>query len=1135
MKHPTSSTRDRRLLQFQNAWVRLLPSVETLEPRYVFSAAFDVVQLTQMQADPDFAEIDGRIGGERIGIAILDSGVHMTHPDLRDNFVAWFDAVNDGGDFAKLTGPGSTNINDAVDFNGHGTHVAGTAASSNSELGVATEAGIIGVRVLGGSPNFNPVVAGLNWVENNRERYNIRVVNMSLQCGSIACGFNSPIQENAKSRAIDRLEQAGVTVVSASGNAYAEVNGLGASDPAVFSSLSVANTWEDAGIGDPAPDRGGGPPFNFTAVHLDPQPDQLAATSQRSTLPNQVAAPGSSILSTWNGELSPTGTPLLYNTISGTSMASPLVSGVVALMQDAAMTFGGRYLTVNEVVQIVRETGDPILDAQLPGTFRVPSNSVGFQEDIRESGLTYSRVNAYSALQRVRELVTRGTNDADPPVDPEQRRADTNNTRDAAVALAALDATNRVQHGGTIGADGLVNVGPGDVDLFRVTLESPGELNVTTRPQPGGAEFIPVIRLFDSEGAEIGSVDGTANGGYPSLTTNRLAVGTYFVGISGFGNSAYDVRDGSAAQDAGSTGDYNVSMTLGNPDPNGVVQGAVEMDLAGPNVLNPNPVLVGNGVPAATFVGGQIGSDGNPLDATEPAIDVGPTDVDIFQVIAPDTGVMIVDINARDVFGPAAVDTFVRVFDANLNQIAFNDDGLPGQFLDSYLEQPVTAGETYFVAVTTFDNREFNPRDPFDRVAPNGETGFYELYLSFTNGDVNGTAYGAIQWNLFVPPGQNQTGGTIGSDFDAPLLSQATNGGFKDVDFFVYTASQAALLEVSASRAGGAITPALDLWEFTPGGDNILRIANTAAETATLLYEIAQNESIYISVTGLGNQGFDWFATASGTGGDTGPYSLSVTPSALNLVANLADDSINNHTPTVLSEDTIVFGQIGRDANLVRSRADVDLYRFTPTASGTFVVNANAPGNLGADPFIRLFDDQGQELGSSDSGQLPVVLTANQTYFIGINASTANSNAYDPLTGQGAVEGELGPYLLSVSRQAADSAGDFDDDGQLGSGDLALLAAAIQTQSIETGFDLNGDGSVTLLDRDVWLVELRGTRPGDTDLDGSVVFSDFLVLTANFGATENVEFGDGDFDLDGDVDFNDFLELTASFGFGVDG
>src|SRR5688500_2536735 len=381
---------------------------EALELRTLFSAAFDVTSLTQLRADPAFSGIDG----SDLSVAVLDTGLFGSHPDIEGNFVRFFDAVSNARN--AETDPGTSVASQALapPGEGHGTHVAGTVGSTNTEIGVAPKTNLVGVRVLrsegDSQPQVNPLVAGLEWELANQSELNIRVVNMSLGSNT---NFNNIPNKDDVGRLIDQLENRGVTVVAASGNSYGGFASLGTAYPSVFSTIAVANTWEDAGT---AAERsqitlGQGNGGLFGVVDEDPEADQLSASSQRSTLANQVAAPGTTIFSTWNGDGG-----LLYNTIAGTSMASPFVAGSVALMQDAAFTFGGRYLSPDEVLTIIKETADNIVDAQDPGTARFPVGRdsdgdlvrAGPDEDLPESGETFKRINVYRAVQRVRDVVT---------------------------------------------------------------------------------------------------------------------------------------------------------------------------------------------------------------------------------------------------------------------------------------------------------------------------------------------------------------------------------------------------------------------------------------------------------------------------------------------------------------------------------------------------------------------------------------------------------------------------------------------------------------------------------------------------------------------------------------------------------
>src|SRR5687767_1821560 len=85
--------------------------VESLEVRSLLSAAFDVTGLTSLRQDPTFSAIDGA----GVGIAILDSGVFATNPDLSGNVVAFYNAVED----SLPTSIDSSSLSLAEDEDGH--------------------------------------------------------------------------------------------------------------------------------------------------------------------------------------------------------------------------------------------------------------------------------------------------------------------------------------------------------------------------------------------------------------------------------------------------------------------------------------------------------------------------------------------------------------------------------------------------------------------------------------------------------------------------------------------------------------------------------------------------------------------------------------------------------------------------------------------------------------------------------------------------------------------------------------------------------------------------------------------------------------------------------------------------------
>jgi serine protease len=223
------------------------------------------------------AEAWQRSTGAGVKVAVIDSGVDATHPDLQGNVLSGFDAITDRA--------GST-----TDRHGHGTHVAGTiAAVTGNNVGVtavAPDVKIIPIKVLSdsGSGNMSDTAEGIIWAADN----GAQVINMSL---------GSTTKVDTVSNAISYARSKGVTVIAAVGNDREK--GSPTSYPAADAGvIGVAAT--DAG------DRIGH--YSTAGNYVD------------------VAAPGTNILSTYpNGQ---------YKTMMGTSMAAPHVAAVAALLKS---------------------------------------------------------------------------------------------------------------------------------------------------------------------------------------------------------------------------------------------------------------------------------------------------------------------------------------------------------------------------------------------------------------------------------------------------------------------------------------------------------------------------------------------------------------------------------------------------------------------------------------------------------------------------------------------------------------------------------------------------------------------------------------------------------------------------------
>lgn len=267
--------------------LRLLPGVASVTPDRVLhidatqtptpSYGLDRIDQRNLPLNNTFTTT---ATGAGVTAYIIDTGILYNHSDFGGRAVKGFDAVTAGGD--------------AVDCNGHGTHVSGTVGGT--KYGVAKAVKLVGVRVLNcsGSGATSGVVAGIDWVTGNHQAGVPAVANMSLGGGA----------DPALDAAVNGAIKDGITFGVAAGNdGNIATDLLGSSDACNSSPARV--------------------PDALTVAATD-QSDARASYSNRGPCVD-IWAPGTGITSDWYTS------PVATNTISGTSMATPHVVGVAAL------------------------------------------------------------------------------------------------------------------------------------------------------------------------------------------------------------------------------------------------------------------------------------------------------------------------------------------------------------------------------------------------------------------------------------------------------------------------------------------------------------------------------------------------------------------------------------------------------------------------------------------------------------------------------------------------------------------------------------------------------------------------------------------------------------------------------------
>jgi len=295
-------------------------------------------------------------GSPSIVVAVVDTGITQ-HPDLDANVVTGYDFISsptsarDGnGRDADPSDPGDWNISTSEPSSWHGTHVAGIIAAVSNEIGisgVAPNVKISPVRVLGSNGGSEgDIAAGINWaigvpisgVPTNRNP--AKVVNLSIGSSSFSsCYSNSPTQ-----LAIDESKKRNVTLVTAAGN-----------DNHLASDSYPGNCFGNITIG--ATGYSGYRSYYSNYSYYSKQ--------QKVFIGVDISAPGGDdrdsfdvpaggeIWSTLNDGKTAPGNPT-YGKEEGTSMASPIAAGVVALMYSVRPS-----LTDDQVWNILSSTAKP--------------------------------------------------------------------------------------------------------------------------------------------------------------------------------------------------------------------------------------------------------------------------------------------------------------------------------------------------------------------------------------------------------------------------------------------------------------------------------------------------------------------------------------------------------------------------------------------------------------------------------------------------------------------------------------------------------------------------------------------------------------------------------------------------------
>ena len=305
-------------------------------------------------------------------ICVIDSGINYTHPNLGNCIRT--NNISDGVCNKVIGGYDFYNTDaDPYDDYSHGTHVAGIVAANGTLNGTAPYSKIVAVKVTNNQGNWNglDLAEGIDWCNDNKNRYNISVITISL--GTFDLYNNATICDTTLvGISANEAYNNGIFIDASSGN---NANLTHMTLPACASNVTSVGSVYDSEVGAKSfctQVNGSGNCIKFCS-DITTYTDKMSCFTNRG-LNLDLLAPGSVINSTYIDGA--------YFKDSGTSMAAPHVAGAAALLLEADPT-----LTPNQIKTILQDKGKPVQDI-----------FDGCQVGIQCTNLTFKRINVLEAV-----------------------------------------------------------------------------------------------------------------------------------------------------------------------------------------------------------------------------------------------------------------------------------------------------------------------------------------------------------------------------------------------------------------------------------------------------------------------------------------------------------------------------------------------------------------------------------------------------------------------------------------------------------------------------------------------------------------------------------------------------------------
>ena len=559
-----------------------------------------------------------------------------------------------------------------------------------------------------------------------------------------------------------------------------------------------------------------------------------------------------------------------------------------------------------------------------------------------------------------------------------------------------------------------------DVDFYKFDLDIGEEVSFTL-PELFDENSNPIgpatLRLFDSNGFDIGWTNDPNDPNQGTFFT--LEAGTFYLGISGDGNSSYDPNiEGSGS--GWNIGTYDLTIqtigrTMGTGETNDTLTDATDTGLTLTN--------------SGTFsYSGEIGDNTNLLP--EDDVDFFKFDLDIGEEVSFNLPEFFDENN-----NPMGMAT-VRLFDSNGFDIGWTND--PNDFNKGTFSTP-EAG-TFYLGISSDGNYGYDPN--IEGSGYGWNIGTYDLTIQtidrpMGDDEPNDTLTYATDTGLTLTnPGTYAFSGEIGDN--ANILPD------EDVDFFKFdldlgeeaSFNLPELFDENNNPMGMATVRLFDSTGFDIGWTNDPNDFNKGT------FSTPEAGTFYLGISSDGNYSYDSNIEGSGSGWNIGTYDLTIETVGRTMGDDEPNDTLTDATDTGLTltnPGTFSYsGEIGDNANLLQDE-DVDFFKFDLDIGEEASFNLPELLDENSNPIgpatVRLFDSTGTDIGWSNDPNDPNKGTfstpAADTFYLGISGD--GNSSYDPnIEGSGSGF-NAGTYDLTI--ETTDSSSnqaqpfDFNTDG----------------------------------------------------------------------------------------------------------